>query len=78
VFGGDLEVILGNLSGEKARFQLKDLLPYPFDARLLGLRSRKAQWLIRASRSRRPEALRAYGGSSGFTYTISGIVDAIV
>src|SRR5437660_12648704 len=34
-FGGDLEVVLGNLSGEKARFQLKDLLPHPFDARLL-------------------------------------------
>src|SRR5579883_2987238 len=34
-FGGDLEVILGNLQGEKARFHLKDLLPCPFDARLL-------------------------------------------
>ncbi len=34
-FGGDLEVILGDLSGEKARHQLKDLLPHPFDARLL-------------------------------------------
>src|SRR5713101_2272221 len=34
-FGGDLEVILANLEGEKARYQLKDLLPHPFDARLL-------------------------------------------
>jgi cytidine deaminase len=34
-FGGDLEVILGNLVTEKARYQLKDLLPLPFDARLL-------------------------------------------
>jgi cytidine deaminase len=34
-FGGDLEVILGNLGGEKARYRLKDLLPHPFDARLL-------------------------------------------
>ena len=34
-FGGDLEVILGNLQGETARFRLKDLLPCPFDARLL-------------------------------------------
>ena len=34
-FGGNLEVILGNLKGEKARYQLKDLLPYPFDAQLL-------------------------------------------
>ena len=34
-FGGDLEVILGNLEEEKARFQLKELLPYPFDQRLL-------------------------------------------
>jgi cytidine deaminase len=34
-FGGDLEVILGNLQGEKARYRLKELLPHPFDARLL-------------------------------------------
>jgi cytidine deaminase len=34
-FGGDLEVILGNLARESARHQLKDLLPFPFDARLL-------------------------------------------
>ena len=34
-FGGDLEVILGNLNEEKARFRLRDLLPHPFDARLL-------------------------------------------
>jgi cytidine deaminase len=34
-FGGDLEVILGNLGGEKARYSLKELLPYPFDARFL-------------------------------------------
>jgi cytidine deaminase len=35
-FGGDLEVILANLTEEKARFRLRDLLPHPFDARLLG------------------------------------------
>jgi cytidine deaminase len=35
-FGGDLDIILGNLQGEKARHRLRDLLPYPFDARLLG------------------------------------------
>lgn len=34
-FGGDLEVILGNLADEKGRFRLRDLLPHPFDARLL-------------------------------------------
>jgi cytidine deaminase len=34
-FGGDLEVILGNLHEEKARHRLQDLLPHPFDARLL-------------------------------------------
>jgi cytidine deaminase len=33
--GGDLEVILVNLQAEKARHQLKTLLPFPFDARLL-------------------------------------------
>lgn len=33
--GGDLEVILVNLHAEKARHQLKALLPFPFDARLL-------------------------------------------
>ncbi len=35
-FGGDLEVILANLSDVKAIHRLRDLLPYPFDARLLG------------------------------------------
>jgi cytidine deaminase len=35
-FGGDLEVILGNLTAETGRYRLIDLLPLPFDARLLG------------------------------------------
>jgi cytidine deaminase len=35
-FGGDLEVLLGNLTAFTARFTLRDLLPHPFDARLLG------------------------------------------
>jgi cytidine deaminase len=34
-FGGDLEVILANLKRETGRHQLKDLLPWPFDAGLL-------------------------------------------
>jgi cytidine deaminase len=34
-FGGDLEVVLANLSRETGRHQLSDLLPLPFDARLL-------------------------------------------
>jgi cytidine deaminase len=34
-FGGNLEVILGNLQAEKARHRLKDLIPFPFDNRLL-------------------------------------------
>ena len=34
-FGGDLEVILANLRRETGRHQLADLLPLPFDARLL-------------------------------------------
>jgi cytidine deaminase len=34
-FCGDIEIILGNLSGETARYRLKDLLPVPFDGRLL-------------------------------------------
>jgi cytidine deaminase len=34
-FGGDLEVILANLTEEKGVHRLKDLLPLPFDARLL-------------------------------------------
>jgi cytidine deaminase len=34
-FGGDLEVILANLRRETGRHQLKDLLPLPFDSRLL-------------------------------------------
>jgi cytidine deaminase len=34
-FGGDLEVILANLTQEKGVHRLKELLPLPFDARLL-------------------------------------------
>lgn len=34
-FGGDLEVILANRRRELARYRLKELLPLPFDARLL-------------------------------------------
>lgn len=34
-FCGDIEVVLANLTDEKGRHQLKDLLPLPFDARLL-------------------------------------------
>jgi len=34
-FGGNLEIILANLQHEKGTHQLKDLLPLPFDARLL-------------------------------------------
>jgi cytidine deaminase len=33
--GGDLEVILANLAAETGRFRLSNLLPLPFDARLL-------------------------------------------
>jgi cytidine deaminase len=34
-YGGDLEVILANLSEVKGRYSLKDLLPLPFDGRFL-------------------------------------------
>jgi cytidine deaminase len=34
-FAGDIEVILANLKEEKGRYRLSDLLPLPFDARLL-------------------------------------------
>ena len=34
-FGGDLEVLLASLRRQTARLQLKDLLPLPFDGRLL-------------------------------------------
>jgi cytidine deaminase len=34
-FGGDLHVLLANLTEPKGHHQLKDLLPLPFDARLL-------------------------------------------
>jgi cytidine deaminase len=34
-FGGDLEVLLANLEHQKGTYRLKDLLPLPFDARLL-------------------------------------------
>lgn len=34
-FGGDLEVLLANLTQETGRYRLRDLLPLPFDGRLL-------------------------------------------
>jgi cytidine deaminase len=34
-FGGNLEIQLANLTAEKGVYRLKDLLPLPFDARLL-------------------------------------------
>jgi cytidine deaminase len=34
-FGGDLEVVLADLAEQKGTHRLKDLLPLPFDARLL-------------------------------------------
>ena len=34
-YGGDLAIILANLTGETGRHRLKDLLPMPFDARNL-------------------------------------------
>ena len=34
-FGGDLEVLLANLQRQTGRYRLADLLPLPFDARLL-------------------------------------------
>ena len=34
-FGGNLEVVLATLTEEKALHRLQDLLPHPFDARLL-------------------------------------------
>ena len=34
-FGGNLEIELANLEESKGKHQLKNLLPLPFDARLL-------------------------------------------
>jgi cytidine deaminase len=34
-FGGDLEVVLANLTEHKGTYRMKELLPLPFDARLL-------------------------------------------
>jgi cytidine deaminase len=34
-FGGNLEVVLANLDGVHSRYRLAELLPMPFDARLL-------------------------------------------
>jgi cytidine deaminase len=34
-FGGDLEIVLANLARETGRHRLRELLPMPFDARLL-------------------------------------------
>ena len=34
-FGGDLEILLANLTEDRGTHRLKDLFPHPFDARLL-------------------------------------------
>jgi cytidine deaminase len=34
-FGGNLEILLANLTEEKGRYRLETLLPMPFDGRLL-------------------------------------------
>jgi cytidine deaminase len=34
-FAGDLEVVLANLNGETGRHRMRELLPQPFDKRLL-------------------------------------------
>ena len=34
-FGGNLEVLMGNLQGIQKRYQMKDLFPEPFDASFL-------------------------------------------
>ncbi len=34
-FAGDIEIVLANLQVESGRFTMKDLLPLPFDGRLL-------------------------------------------
>jgi len=39
-FAGDIEVVMANLRKETARLRMKDLLPLPFDRRLLGPRSK--------------------------------------
>ena len=39
-FGGDLEVLLANLTDETGRHRLRDLLPLPFDARIPNPESR--------------------------------------
>ncbi|HEY8551125.1 MAG TPA: cytidine deaminase [Vicinamibacterales bacterium] len=39
-FGGDLEVILANEQSVTGRFRMRELLPVPFDARLLGTSER--------------------------------------
>jgi cytidine deaminase len=40
-FAGDLEVILANLTGETGRHRIGELLPQPFDARLLNSTQRE-------------------------------------
>jgi cytidine deaminase len=34
-FGGDLDIVLANLTRQTGRHRLRDLLPLPFDARFL-------------------------------------------
>ena len=40
---GDIEVILANLKGARARYRLSELFPIPFDNRFLGQERRRAK-----------------------------------
>src|SRR5262249_7035863 len=68
-FGGDLEVILGNLKAETARYRLKELLPLPFDARLLGEKKKQQRpggaAVVSPGRQPREEAGSGIGQSPG-------------
>ena len=40
---GDIEVILANLKGRKARYRISELFPMPFDKRFLGERAKQGE-----------------------------------
>jgi cytidine deaminase len=64
-FGGDLEVILANLRRETGRHQLKDLLPLPFDSRLLAEEAGDAEISKRRDRRARGVATGRPGHRPG-------------
>jgi cytidine deaminase len=63
-FAGDIEVVLANTTRETGRHRASELLPTPFDARLLSIGGRPADAGVSPARLRPPATSRSRAGRS--------------